>query len=315
MEELDATGAVSAQYTQSLGIDEPLAMYRNGGSFFYHADGLGSIAALTDTTGSPAAAYVYDSFGNLIAQAGQLTNPFRYTAREFDSETGLYYYRARYYDSSVGRFLNEDPIRFRGDIDFYSYVGNNPGIWLDGFGLARTCRKSPKPCDAALPCDPDARLLAQVIFAEATRGTGSSEDSAQEMAAIAYTIINRANYLQDNPRVSLSYFGATARSIRGVVTRSQFGSVGSPLFRLAATPSRIQTSTRSGANNCNFLKAAISVAQGTLSGAIEDPYDSLGGVYAFRTKGSGPPGGDFFVFDSSAQLPTAGNTFYGLNNP
>jgi RHS repeat-associated protein len=135
IEELDATGAVSAQYTQGLGIDEPLAMYRGGGSFFYQADGLGSIAALTDTTGSPAATYVYDSFGNLTTQAGQLTSPFRYTAREFDSETGLYYYRARYYDPSTGRFFSEDPTGFQGGINYFRYVGNDPADETDPSGL------------------------------------------------------------------------------------------------------------------------------------------------------------------------------------
>jgi RHS repeat-associated protein len=45
----------------------------------------------------------YDSFGNLTASTGSLVNPFRYTARESDTETGLYYYRARYYDPTIQR--------------------------------------------------------------------------------------------------------------------------------------------------------------------------------------------------------------------
>ena len=60
---------------------------------------------LTDGSGQLATSYVYDSFGNLTASTGTITNPFQYTGREFDSETGLYYYRARYYDPSTGRFL------------------------------------------------------------------------------------------------------------------------------------------------------------------------------------------------------------------
>jgi RHS repeat-associated protein len=46
------------------------------------------------------------------------------------------YYRARYYDSSVGRFMNEDSFGFRGGADFYAYVGNNPALWIDPFGTA-----------------------------------------------------------------------------------------------------------------------------------------------------------------------------------
>lgn len=79
--------------------------------------------------------YTYDSFGKATASAGALTNPFQYTAREFDSETGLYYYRARYYDQSTGRFLNEDPSGFGGGIDFYAYVGNYSPNAGDPVGL------------------------------------------------------------------------------------------------------------------------------------------------------------------------------------
>ena len=60
-----------------------------------------------------------------------LTN---HTAREFDWESGLYYYRARYYDLNVGRFLTEDPMRYRSGGDFYTYVSNNPIRYTDPQG-------------------------------------------------------------------------------------------------------------------------------------------------------------------------------------
>jgi RHS repeat-associated protein len=63
-------------------------------------------------------------------------NPFRYTARESDTETGLYYYRARYYDPSSGRFISEDPVGLRGlDVNFYRYVRNQPNHYTDPIGL------------------------------------------------------------------------------------------------------------------------------------------------------------------------------------
>jgi RHS repeat-associated protein len=76
----------------------------------------------------------YDSFGNLTASTGSIVNRFRYTAREFDSETNLYFYRARYFDSSPGRFINEDPVRFEGGINFYAYTKNSPITWFDPNG-------------------------------------------------------------------------------------------------------------------------------------------------------------------------------------
>jgi RHS repeat-associated protein len=136
IEELDASGSVTARYTQGAVIDEPLAMCRGLTTTYFHADGLGSITSLTDGVGQLAASYVYDSFGKLTASTGTITNPFQYTGREFDSETGLYYYRTRYYDPGVGRFLTEDPAGFlSGSIDFYAYVENSPVSFNDPNGL------------------------------------------------------------------------------------------------------------------------------------------------------------------------------------
>jgi len=62
-------------------------------------------------------------------------NPFRFTARDFDTETNLQFSRARYFDPNTGRFLSEDPIGFSGGANFYSYVSNNLAYWIDPLGL------------------------------------------------------------------------------------------------------------------------------------------------------------------------------------
>jgi len=136
--EVDNSGNVLAKYTEGANVDEWLAELRSGASSYYEADGLGSITSLSNGAGALANTYSFDSFGNLTASTGTITNPFRYTGREFDSETGLYYYRARYYDATAGRFLSEDPTRFDAGIDFYPYVGNNPATMIDPAGLQHT---------------------------------------------------------------------------------------------------------------------------------------------------------------------------------
>ncbi len=136
IQELNGAGSLAAQYTQGLGIDEPLAIYQGTSTDYFHADGLGSVMALTDPTGAVDNSYVYDSFGNLTTSNGTVTNPFQYTGREFDSETGLFYYRARYYDPSASRFLSEDPTEFDGGINFYGYAANSPTSFIDPLGLA-----------------------------------------------------------------------------------------------------------------------------------------------------------------------------------
>jgi RHS repeat-associated protein len=116
-------------------IDQPLAMERGNTIDYYEHDGLGSVTSLTAANGSIAQTYTYDSYGNLTNSSGSLTNFFRYTGREFDTETNLYYYRARYYDPSSGRFANEDPIRFRAGANFYRYVNNSPVLLIDPTGF------------------------------------------------------------------------------------------------------------------------------------------------------------------------------------
>jgi RHS repeat-associated protein len=78
--------------------------------------------------------YTFDSFGKQTASSGSLTNPFQYTAREFDAETNLQFSRARYYDPQTGRFISEDPLRFDAGVDFYRYIRNNPINFTDPYG-------------------------------------------------------------------------------------------------------------------------------------------------------------------------------------
>ena len=138
MEEVDALGSVVTRYAQRRTMDEPLAEYRSGTASYFQADGLDSVTSLTSASGTISGSYIYDSFGNLSASTGTLTNPFRYTGREADAETGLYYYRTRYYETETGRFISEDPIKLLGGINFYRYVKNDPVDYVDPTGLECT---------------------------------------------------------------------------------------------------------------------------------------------------------------------------------
>ncbi len=120
VDETNSSGTAVARYAQGLNIDEPLAMLRSSTTSYYQADGLGSVTSLSNTSGAIANSYTYDSFGKQTASTGSVVNPFRYTARESDTETGLYYYRARYYDQNIGRFLTEDPLKFNAGDRFLS---------------------------------------------------------------------------------------------------------------------------------------------------------------------------------------------------
>ena len=151
IEETNSSGTVVARYSQGLNIDEPLAMLRSSTTSYYQADGLGSITSLSSGAGSLAQTYTFDSFGKQTASSGSLTNPFQYTARESDPETGLYYYRARYYDQTTGRFVSEDPIGFAAGPNFYPYAGSSPANWVDPFGLQTTTAQQPVTAPTQAP--------------------------------------------------------------------------------------------------------------------------------------------------------------------
>ncbi len=146
--EVDAAGNLLTYYVHGPGIDEPLAMIKGTQVYYYHADALGTITHLTNASGAVAQSYEYDSFGNLTAQSRSVTQPYTYTAREWDAETELYYYRARYYDPQVGRFIMEDPIGQAGGINLYVYVFNGPTKFTDPSGklISPWCATVKKRC-------------------------------------------------------------------------------------------------------------------------------------------------------------------------
>jgi RHS repeat-associated protein len=116
----------TAVVTHGPNIDDPI-MRTTTTSQYYHQDGLGSAVAFTNPEGTLAASVRYDAFGNRGSTTGSMPL-YGYTGREPD-ETGLIYHRARYYDPTLGRFTQPDPLGFAGgDINLYSYVGNNPVI-------------------------------------------------------------------------------------------------------------------------------------------------------------------------------------------
>lgn len=133
--EYDGAGQLLRRYVYGTGIDEPVALITPSNShYYYHFDGQGSVIALTDGTGATAERYRYSPFGE-SGDASPLGNPYRYTSRRLDDETGLYYYRARYYSASLGRFLQPDPIGYGDGLNMYAYVGNDPLNFVDPLGL------------------------------------------------------------------------------------------------------------------------------------------------------------------------------------
>jgi RHS repeat-associated protein len=142
------SGTLLRKFIYGPGIDEPICLLEVAESnavYYYHFDGLGSVVALSDVNSVLVERYTYDVFGRPTIRdangteiaASAFANPYLFTGRAYDAETGLYYYRARYYDYATGRFLQADPTGYADGLNLYAYVGNNPAIFSDAYGLCK----------------------------------------------------------------------------------------------------------------------------------------------------------------------------------
>jgi RHS repeat-associated protein len=122
------------------GLRRPFAMERlpnaetgfAGDRHWYQSDGLDSVVALTDESGDLASPFLYDEYGQMLAGSTEL-QVFAYTGQDYDPETGLYHFHARFYESYNGTWLTLDP--YRGDGHRYLYTRNNPPNSIDVGGL------------------------------------------------------------------------------------------------------------------------------------------------------------------------------------
>lgn len=148
--EYNEARALAALYLNGLGIDQNIAKTIGANSYTYLHDGLGSVRELGDRAGSVVNRYDYEAFGNQLVVAEAVPNTYAFTGRQRDQESGLYYYRSRYYDAQMGRFIQKDKYlvelvqeskvgRFGLSpletlMPLYNYVTNNPTNFTDPLG-------------------------------------------------------------------------------------------------------------------------------------------------------------------------------------
>ena len=139
--EMNASNEVVWAWMHGPGLDQPVERiaFINGEARnrqVVHADGLGSVSALTDESGETVQTYAYAAFGGIREQTGTDLNRVTFTAREaLGDSLGLFYYRHRVYDPTTGRFTSEDPLGFVDGVNRYVYCANNPVNYIDPLGL------------------------------------------------------------------------------------------------------------------------------------------------------------------------------------
>ncbi len=158
-EEQDASGTETATYVYGLYIDEALTMRRAGSDLYYHTDELYNVMALTNGAGAVVERYEYADYGQPVdpddaavtieapGDPSGVENPYLFTGRRFDPETGWFYYRTRYLDPTAGRFTTRDTIGTWGDPISLgnpgTYAANN--AWTNGDSFGEKCEG---PCTA-----------------------------------------------------------------------------------------------------------------------------------------------------------------------
>jgi RHS repeat-associated protein len=134
MEFDNQSGQLLRRFICSPKLDEPISMRTDTETYYYHFDGLGSVVALSDASGLEAETYSYSPYGS-VNHPSLVGNPYLFTGRRYDEETGLYHYRNRVYDPNTGRFLQVDPMNIISDLNLYAYCWNNPVNLRDPSGL------------------------------------------------------------------------------------------------------------------------------------------------------------------------------------
>jgi len=126
----------TATFNRGLG-GELISTTQRGQTFTYLHDGMRNVVSLLDSNGNSVDNFVLDAFGNLQNEPNNaIHNPFTFRGGDyyFDQHTGFYYLRFRFLDPNLGRFLNEDPIRW--GHNWFIYADNNPIRFMDFWGLA-----------------------------------------------------------------------------------------------------------------------------------------------------------------------------------
>jgi RHS repeat-associated protein len=211
------------RYFHGTGVDQILAQESGtGGVLWALSDQLGTVKDWVNSSGSVANHVVYGSFGGVVSQSNSaFGSRYGFTGREFDGETGLYYYRARYYDASVGKFIGEDPSGFNGGdgTNLYSYISNRPVDLVDPLGLygqvafqqritsyqdnrgsKRTVTNNIKAVVSARKTDPSVfitgdTIIASIIYSPTSVGTPVASNIRQQVPDIRPSTHDHAGHI------------------------------------------------------------------------------------------------------------------------
>ncbi len=199
--DFNSSGSLTERYLHGQAIDQLFARYDGSNASWYLTDLLGSVRMITDKSANVLDQITYDSYGNIVSETSPSNGDrFKFTGREWDSEIGLYYYRARYYNPAIGRFINDDPSGFAaGDANLYRYVNNNPTTSSDPEGKAPPSQRD---------------MLADMILAQCKRIKKTLDNTTQTVRDLEKTLDGLKPGTQQYMKVLSQYLTQVAKQVQ-----------------------------------------------------------------------------------------------------
>lgn len=216
--EVDGNGQETARNTYGLNL---LKRSAEGESFMYMYNGHGDVTALLNQSGQVAVEYYYDAFGVIVEETAKVNNPFRYAGYEYDAESGLYYLKARHYDPTIARFLQEDT--YRGQVNdplslnLYTYCNNEPMMYDDptGHSLVSSIKKVVKTVKSI--------ISSSGSKSSSSKSSGSSSSSSIISQVASLTARVKQNYQSILKQKESSAMGKSSSTVASTHKFTIFG--------------------------------------------------------------------------------------------